>query len=135
MADGFTIDTSELRALAAKLTDSTRGVERDVRQVVSKGALNIRTQLRDEMGASPSFGALAGGITYDLTGNAFFSEAQIGPVKKKGSGTGGIGKGANIAYFGGSNGGGGTVPDPRGALERETPKFEKALGDILGGLL
>jgi len=130
MADGFTIDTSELRALAAKLTDSTRGVERDVRQVVSKGALNIKRQLVAEMGASAHFKGVASSITYDLSGNAYFAEAQIGPK----SGPGNAGALANIAIFGGSRGGG-TVPDPKGALEREIPGFEKALSDILGGLL
>lgn len=130
MADGFTIDTSELRAVTAALTSSTAHVERDVRQVVSKGALKIKRQLVAEMGASSHFKGIAQSITYDLTGNAFFSEAQIGPK----SGEGEAGNLANIAYFGGSRGGG-TVPDPQGALDTEAPRFEKALGDILGGLL
>ena len=130
MADGFTIDTSELRAFTAALTSSTARVERDVRQVVSKGALNIKRQLVAEMGASAHFKGVASSITYDLTGNAFFSEAQIGPKV----GDGQAGALANIAIFGGSRGGG-TVPDPKGALEREVPGFEKALGEILGGLL
>lgn len=130
MADGFTLDASEVRALAAKLTDSTRGIEKDVRAVVSKGALNIKTQMVAEMGASSSFKGTARSITYDLSGNAFFSEAQIGPKVGDGE-VGGLG---GIAYHGNSRGGG-TVPDPQGALDRETPGFEKALGDILGGLL
>lgn len=130
MADGFDIDTSEVRAFTAKLTDSARAIEKDVRAVVSKGALSIKRQMVTDMAASPHFKGTASAITYDLSGNAFFSEAQIGP--KVGDGErGGLG---GIAYFGNSRGGG-TVADPQLALDAEVPKFEKALGDILGGLL
>ena len=54
---------------------------------------------------------------------------EVGPRKGK------PGSIANIAYFGGANGGGGTVPDPRGALEAEAPRFEKALTDLVGEIL
>lgn len=131
MPDGFEIDATEVRALTVALTDSTRNIEKDVRAVVSKGALNIKTQMVSEMSESPHFKGAARSITYDMSGNAFFTEAQIGPKVGDGE-SGGLG---GIAYFGASKGGGGTVPDPRGALERETPNLERALGDILGGLL
>jgi hypothetical protein len=131
MADSFDVDASEVRILTVALTNSTRGIESDVRAVVSKGALNIKNQMVAEMASSPHFKGTARAITYDMTGNGLFSEAQIGPKVGDGE-SGGL---AGFAYFGGSNGGGGTVPDPRLALEREAPNFERALGEILGGLL
>ena len=59
---------------------------------------------------------------------------EVGPAKKSG-GSRGLGFGANIAYFGGARGGGGTVADPKTALDAEIPNFEAQLADILGGIL
>lgn len=124
------IDTSELRAVTKALSESADRVEREHRQIVSKGALNVKNQLRAEMGASTYFGAAASRITYTMSGNRSFSEAEIGPE----SGPGDPGSLAGLAYFGGSIGGG-TVPDPRGALEAEIPAFERAMLDLVGDLL
>lgn len=130
MADSISFDASEVRALAAALEQSGRSVQRPVRDVVSRGALNIKRQMVAEMGSSQSFSGTARSITYDMRGNAFYTEALIGP--KIGSGeSGGL---ASIAYWGNSRGGG-TVPDPKGALDAETPRFERALLDVLGDLL
>jgi hypothetical protein len=57
-------------------------------------------------------------------------EAEIGPH----SGPGQPGAIANVGYFGTSRGGG-TVPDPQGALDAEAPRLESAIGDLLGGIL
>jgi hypothetical protein len=123
-----TFDFSELNALAQGFAQAERAALPKVRGVVSKGALNVRNQMREEAGRSRHF-TFASSITYDMReGGAFgggFVEAEIGPNKRFRSA-----RLANIAYFGGANGGGGTVPDPRGALEAEWPRFEKALGDI-----
>ena len=56
-------------------------------------------------------------------------EAEIGPE------TGGAGSLAGFAYFGGVNGGGGTVPDPQGALDAEAPNVEKHLGALVAKAL
>ena len=132
------MDTSELRGLAADLTRAGSGVADKVRPVVHRGANNIARQMREEMGASRSFKGVAGSISYDMTGSGgrmVFGvgviEAAIGPV----TGPGGVpGDLAHIAYFGTSRGGG-TVPEPQGALDAEAPKFEQALADVLEGLL
>ena len=128
-----TFDFSELDALAQSFAQAERAALPKVRGVVSKGALNIRNQMREEAGRSRHF-KFAPSITYDMReGGAFgggFVEAEIGPNKRFRSA-----RLANIAYFGGANGGGGTVPDPRGALEAELPAFEKALGDIAEDVL
>lgn len=120
------IDVAEVRQLAHDM----RGVEpllaRHLKPAVAKGALNIKNQLRDEAAESGHF-RFAQSISYDLIDNGF--GAEIGPTK------GGAGSLANIAYFGGANGGGGTVPDPSGALEVEADKFGSALAEIAAGLL
>jgi hypothetical protein len=56
-------------------------------------------------------------------------ESEVGPEK------GGAGSLANIAYFGGAHGGGGTVRDPQLAANEVGPKFEDAISDVVDGLL
>jgi len=126
------VDDHEIRAFVRDLRDLPSRVIDRVPPVVKRGAVNVKKQLQEEMGASASFAALAPTITFDMLDGGF--TAEIGPVKSS-SGSRGLGFGANIAYFGGANGGGGTVPDPQGALDAEAPRFEKALADILDGVL
>lgn len=122
------VDVSELRTLATDLQRVPDKVQRGVRPVVSKGALNIKQQLAAEMGGSTHFGQIKRAISYDIKIDGGGVAAEIGPRK------GSPGSLANIAYFGGA-GGGGTVPDPSGALLAESDKFESALSELLGGVL
>jgi hypothetical protein len=131
------IDDSGLRAFEVDLREAGSGISAKVTPVVHRGAGNVQRQLNAEMRASTHFkGVLKDGrIDYDLTRTATEAgggiiEAEIGPR----SGPGRSGALANIAYFGGSRGGG-TVPDPAGALEAEAPRFEKALADVLEQVL
>lgn len=110
-------DTHELTELASDLGRAAKPAE--VVAVVRKGATNIKDDLRRE--AETKHFQFARAISFDMVG-AF--AAEIGPER------GSPGSIANIAYFGGRNGGGGTVPDPSGALMREAPKFEEALLDL-----
>lgn len=123
-------DTSEMRTLARDLTNAGTAAARDIKPIVSRGALAIKNQMRAEMFASPHFKGVGSSITYDITERADGVEALIGPK----SGPGSPGALGNIAYFGGSRGGG-TVADPIGALNAEAPKFEAALLKILGDIL
>lgn len=115
-------DASEVRAFAAELRDAPARLAPLAAAAVKRGAVNIKDQLREEMSASKYFKGAARAITFDLDPSGL--EAEIGPE----SGPGNPGALAAIAYFGGSTGGG-TVPDPQGALEREIPAFERALRD------
>lgn len=121
------IDTSEVRELAVEFRQVPDLLARHAKPIVSKGANNIKNQLREEMAGSTWFKRAAGRINYDLIDGGF--GAEIGPESA------GAGSLANLAYFGGANGGGGTVPDPRGALEAEAPKFEQALAKLAAELL
>lgn len=127
-ASGF--DDSELRVFASDLTRSAASIAPKVRAVVVKGGVNIKNQLRNEMQSSFWFKGVARSISFDVVAEADSVEAQVGPE----TGPGSPGNLANIAIFGSSRGGG-TVPDPQGALDVEAPRFEKALGDVLQGIL
>jgi hypothetical protein len=126
--------TDDLRSFAADLRAAGSGIAPKVTPVVHRGANNIKRQMRAEMQASRSFKGVARAIDYSMSNRSFTAsgagviEAEIGPR------TGKPGSLANIAYFGGARGGG-TVPDPKGALDAELPRFEKALADVVDELL
>lgn len=127
---GIEVDVSEVRELIADFSQVPGLLARHARPVVNHGALNIKKQLVEEWERSAHFttsGGRPAKISYDIEDDGF--SAVIGPEHS------GVGNLANIAYFGGSNGGGGTVPDPRGALDAEAPKFAKALADVAAELL
>lgn len=122
----ISIDTSELRTLAADLSEAPAEVARKAPAVVKRGAVNIKNDLRDKMAQSTYFQA-AEHISFDeLEGGM---AAEIGPEKV------GAGNLAVIAYWGGANGGGGTVEDPQEAADREEPKFAEALAELFDGIL
>ncbi len=129
----ISMDTSELRALAADMTQAASSIDGKVLPIIEHGAVNIKARLRAEMGSSRSFKGIVPSIGYDMHSGQMFGvgviEAEIGPK----SGPGDPGNLANIAYFGSSRGGG-TVPDPQGALDAEAPNVEKYLGDLIGDL-
>lgn len=121
---------AELARLARDLRRAGTQIGPTVQAVVSKGALNIKRQMVAEMSASQHFRGAARGISYDLKTSGRAVEALIGPR----SGRGQPGALANIAYFGTSRGGG-TVPDPRGAMNAEEPRLMDALTNALRDLL
>ena len=122
------VDASELRALIADLSSAPKLVRSEARAVVSKAALNIKNQMRDEVAESRHF-RFAHTVSYDLKVGGDTIEAEIGPE------TGGVGSLAGFAYFGGVNGGGGTVPDPQGALDAEAPNVEKQVDALVAKAL
>lgn len=117
------------REVIAAFEQKIAATEQEVEAVVKRGATNVKKQLVAEMRRSPAFKGVARGITYDMRAASGFGggviEAEIGPES---SGPGAL---ANVAYFGTSRGGG-TVPDPSGALEAERRRFEEALLKIIG---
>ena len=128
----ISIDTSEVRALAADLRQVDSRLARHVVPVLRKGAVNVKNQLVKEAEESTHFRGFAPAISFDEGSFAGFGggefKVDIGPTK------GAPGSLANIAYFGTSRGGG-TVPDPMGALEAEAPGFADALGEFTERML
>lgn len=127
----MTNDASELRTFSAELGRIGPKVESEVKRVVEKGALNVKNTMRDDMRASFSFNALANTIDYDISDIPGGVEAEIGPSKRSGGSKRGLNFGANIAYFGGSRGGGGTV-DVENGLRKEAPNLAANLRRVMG---
>lgn len=117
-------DFSELRRLIQDLGQISQEVKAEARGALEKGALNIKKQMQSEASATRHYN-FAHRITYDTKVTAGGVQAEIGPE------TGGVASLAGIAYFGGVNGGGGTIPDPQGALDAEAPNVEKYLLDVV----
>ena len=124
MADGFEVSVDDA-GLSASLGRIPARLVADVYAVVTKGALNIKEAMREDAEASTHFRKVAQAISFDQVGLS----ATIGPEKRR------AGNLANIAYFGGAHGGGGTVRDPQRAADEEAPRFEKALLRVIDGLL
>ena len=120
----ISIDAHEVRELAADFTRVPGELSRHAIPVLSKGALNIKNQMRESFEASGNAGFRYVGrtVSYDLTTEGNELSAEIGPTKPEGAL-------ANVAIFGTPRGGG-TVADPREALDAEAPRFEKALAGL-----
>lgn len=127
MTGSASLDVSELLDFGRKLA-SRADIVKAVKPVVSKGALNVKAGMRENMAASAHFGQVARSITYDTREGVDWAEAEVGPV------TAGrvVGDLAHLAYFGGANNGGGAVRDPQAVLDEEAPRFFKALEDLAG---
>ncbi len=121
----------ELRALASDLRQAPRNLESETKSIISKGGVQIKDRMRSEMGRSRHFGHIARSIDFDEIGSGGTIGVEVGPNAATSSSA----PLAGIAYFGGANGGGGTVPDPMQALEDEANEtarwIAKAAGDAL----
>ncbi|KQR02484.1 hypothetical protein ASF72_10645 [Arthrobacter sp. Leaf141] len=100
---------------------------KDVGQVVSKGALNIKQQIQKDFRSSEHFKGIRD-IRYNRNVTANAVEAEISPFLENE----GIADLVGVAIHGGSRGGGGSVPDPLLALQAEAPRFEEALSKLPG---
>ena len=118
------VDARELQALGRDLEGSGRRISKKVEPVVFKGAMNVKKQMQTDLKASKHFKGIQPAVDFDIHTNPYGVLAEIGPRK------GSPGSLANIAYFGTSRGGG-TV-DVENGLKQESPRFEKALRDVIG---
>lgn len=125
-------DASEFDALARDLSAAAASdLVGQVARSVSKEALNVKGAMQSDFGGSRHFGQVASAISYDLDTFTAHARAEIGPVSAGRQ----VGDLAHLAYFGGSNGGGGTVPDPEKHLGPAGDNLERYVGEILDGLL
>lgn len=127
-------DASELGGLADDLVQIPARLVPKIRPIVAKGALNVKKQLQAEAKASKHFKSVSRSIGYDLVVGGFAGdasvEAEIGPDKARGGGAGLL-----MAYWGQSRGGGGSLPDPMGALMEEAPNFLESMFQLTEDLL
>lgn len=126
MAD---VEIEGLRELSADLSKISAEAAAKARPIIQKAALNIKTGMQDDARGSRHFRQIAPAISYDTEIGRDGITAEIGPAKDRY----GAASLANLAYFGGANGGGGTL-DIDGPLNAEEPRLMKALDDFLGGL-
>ena len=100
----------------------------DVDAVMKKGATVIKDAQNENLAGSAHFRGISGSVTYDRQGALGAVVYEGGPDKDRRGGAL-----ANIAFFGGSRGGG-TV-DFDGPIDAEMPEIEKHLADIIEDLL
>lgn len=120
------MDMNEVRQLAADMTAVDGRLKRHLIPTIRHAGVNIKAQMRAEAAQSRHF-KFAHLINYDEIDDGY--GVEVGPEAE------GAGMLENIAYFGGVRGGGGTIPDPTGALEAEAPKFLEELGKAAEGLI
>lgn len=120
-------DIEGLRELSADLGRIASRALPEADAITKKAAQNIKDDMVADAEGSPWFRSIARSISYDRAYSTGQVAYEVGPDKDRGGALG------NIAYFGGANGGGGTL-DIDGPLKAEEPRLMKALDDFLGGL-
>lgn len=124
------VDDSELREFAAKVDKIPGRVFDEAVKVGKRGVQNIKDELVADAKASIHFKRVARAISYDEKWTRHGVGFEIGPDKNRDGG----GKLANIAYFGGANGGGATLDFDK-PIKNEEPNIEKHLDKVLGDAL
>lgn len=97
----FSMDISEVTAVATGLGRIAARALPDVDAILKKGADNIKEGMAADAKASMHFEPLAGSISYDSRYGIGRAQYEIGPDKSRRGGALG-----NIYYFGTSRGGG-----------------------------
>lgn len=106
---------------------SDRAVE-EFRKVVSKGALNIKNDVKERWSGLAHAPAIPHAISYDTKTTGTTVSAEIGPDKAKRQGALG-----NFLEYGSVNNA--PIPALGPALDAEEPRFAKALEDVAASLL
>lgn len=117
----------QLDTFAADLQAVPIGAGKAIESVLERGGVEMKKKMENDFSGSRSFGHVARSITYDRDG----SRLEVGPDAARSSSA----PLAGIAYFGGANGGGGTVAEPDYILEAEAEVAAKYIGLELEKLL
>lgn len=122
-------------SLARDLGRMPVDLAKKVGPVVNKTALEIKRGMQADLQKSKHFRQVARSIDYDVQEFGVFGSssllAEVGPNADRHPAA----ALAGIAYFGGANGGGGTVRDPAFHLEEQASLMEKYIGDLTEGAL
>jgi len=129
------VDASDLDKLAHDFGLVPAKVAKRVKPIMAKTGLAMKKRMQADFKASTHFKGVATSVDYDVKTFGFdgtgIIQVEVGPNAERGSGA----PLAGIAYFGGSNGGGGTVPDPIVPMRLEEPLLigflQMAVEDIL----
>jgi hypothetical protein len=119
MANNVSIDASELQKLSVNLGRASAATVQESRAVIAKGALNIKNDTREHISDDPYWKRLAQRVNFE----------QVGLSAEIGYDDVGQGELAGIYEFGSVK----RAPHPTliPAFEREAPRFEKAMGDLV----
>lgn len=120
---------ARLREFAAELGRIRARALPEVDAIVKRGADNIKNEMVADAEGSRHFKRVAPSISYDSHYRMGQVAYEIGPDKDRAPG----GALANIAYFGGANGGGGSL-DIDKPFDAEQPRMMAALDAFLAGL-
>lgn len=122
------IDDSEIRAYIAELDRLPKDLHDEVVKVGEKAALNIKKDWARAWSGHSYIAPLSRAVSYDRKFSGDKIEWEIGPDKGRAQGALG-----NVIEFGTVN----NAPIPGGlpALDREAPRMERHLGDVLEKVL
>ena len=118
----MSLDFGDLEAFARDLDHQGAKVVLAQRQVVKKGALNVKERLRKEAEGHPHAPRLPQSITYDVEIQVDEVVAEIGPEKG--------GTGSMIFYYIGIGTQGPTLPEPQLAADAEAETMLDYLGKV-----
>lgn len=122
----MSVDWSQVEKLADDLEVDAEEIRKKVPPVVRKGALNIKNDMRRDAAGHPMSRYFPMAINFDETNGGL--GAEIGPDKDLIQGALG-----NLLYFGRENTAGIININP--PLDKEAPRFERALADVAEDIL
>lgn len=115
------LEIEGVREFTKTLNAAQRDILPEVTATMVRGVNEIkRSWIRGTL-ASEHFGQASSSITYDDLSAGYLVSFEVGPEK------GAPGSVMNIAQFGSSRAGGGTVPEPEAFWESELPVLERYL--------
>lgn len=122
------MDLSEVDAYIAEIGRVPGKLRDEVIKVGEKGALNIKRDWTQAWSGRSYIGPLSRSVSYDRRFKGTVVEWEIGPDKSKAQGALG-----NIIEYGSLN----NPPIPGGlpALDKEAPRTEQHLSEVLGKVL
>ena len=129
------IDNKELYALASDLGKMPQIMARKSKPIFRRTALEVKRGMQADFRESKHFKQVAASVDYDVNEYGIFGSsvmtAEIGPNADRNSSA----PLAGIAYFGGVNGGGGTVRDPVFHAVEQGSRMVGHIRDAAEGLL
>ena len=116
--------------LAREFADMNPRLQREMPRVMRKAGVNIKRDWSMDAAFSRHF-RLGPTINFDQTVHfGAMHEVEVGPDRWHRAA-----RLAGIAHFGGANGGGGTLGDPKKYVDAETPRMEQAIADLVDKVL
>lgn len=129
MADGITMSSPGMNTLIADLGRVEGRAYSQTKAIVERGAVEAKNRMVSDAESSDHF-EMASTISYDSGFRPNQIRYEIGPDRARGKKA----RIANIAYFGGRNGGGGSI-DINAGIEQAAPGMVNALVRLAGDLL